>query len=91
MRFRPLLVSFIIAIWSLCSLATPLASPWEDVHSKHTWNSVPENWLNLGHPAADTTIDLHIALKAQNENALIDALYEVSSPEHPKYVLSTTL
>ena len=87
---HPLFVPFILAIWSLCNLATPLASPWEDVDSKHSWNSVPENWLNLSHPDADTTIDLHIALKAQDENALIDALYEVSSPGHPKYVLSTS-
>ncbi|KAH9031404.1 subtilisin-like protein [Lactarius deliciosus] len=39
----------------------------------------------MGHPSADTTIDLHIALKAKNENALIDALIEVSSPGHPKH------
>ncbi|KAH8978153.1 subtilisin-like protein [Lactarius akahatsu] len=39
----------------------------------------------MGHPPADTTIDLHIALKAKNENALIDALIEVSSPGHPKH------
>ncbi|KAH9035434.1 subtilisin-like protein [Lactarius hengduanensis] len=56
---------------------------WDDVKAKHTWNSVPESWQNLGHPPAGTTIDLHIALKAKNENALIDALYQVSSPGHP--------
>ena len=72
-------------------LATPFTPRWEDVHVKHQWDSVPVNWTSLGHPRADTTIDLHIALKAQNENALIDALYEVSSPDHPKYVPSTTL
>ena len=77
---------FIFAIRSFCTLATLFASPWEDVHPKHTWNSVPENWQNLGHPAADTTVDLHIALEAQHENTLIDALYEVSSPGYPKCV-----
>jgi hypothetical protein len=91
MRFHPLFVLFIFAIRSLCSLATPFASPWDDVHSKHTWNSVPEDWQNLGYPAADTTVDLHVALKAQGESTLIDALYEVSSPGHPKCVLSTSL
>ncbi|KAH9035160.1 peptidase S8/S53 domain-containing protein [Lactarius deliciosus] len=61
-------------------LATPFASHWDDHRPKHAWNSVPENWKNLGHPPDETTIDLHIALKAQDENALIDALVEVSSP-----------
>ncbi|KAF8265651.1 subtilisin-like protein [Lactarius quietus] len=78
-------VLYIFAIVSLSSLATPFASRWEDVHEKHSWSSVPDEWTNLGHTAADTTIDLHIALKAQNESALIDALNEVSSPDHPKY------
>ncbi|KAH9056373.1 subtilisin-like protein [Lactarius vividus] len=61
-----------------------MESHWDDLRTKHTWNSIPENWHNLGHPPADTTIDLHIALKAQNENALIDALVDVSSLGHPK-------
>ncbi|KAH8993813.1 subtilisin-like protein [Lactarius hatsudake] len=57
----------------------------DDVKVKHTWNSVPENWQNLGHPPTGTAIEIHIALKAKNENALIDALYQVSSPGHPKH------
>ncbi|KAH9046862.1 subtilisin-like protein [Lactarius hengduanensis] len=84
MRFHPLSVLSIIAIGSLRGLAT-FAPRWDDVKAKHTWDSVPENWQNLGHPPSDTTIDLHIALKAQNENALTDVLYQVSSPGHPKY------
>ncbi|KAH9031414.1 subtilisin-like protein [Lactarius deliciosus] len=83
MRFYPLLSVF--AFRPLSSLATPFASHWDDLRPKHTWNSVPENWQNMGHPPADTTIDLHIALKAKNDNALIDALIEVSSPGHPKH------
>ncbi|KAH9010010.1 subtilisin-like protein [Lactarius hengduanensis] len=82
MRFHPLSV---LAFGPLNGLATPFTSHWDDLRAKHTWNSVPENWNNLGHPPADTTIDLHIALKAKNEDALIDALIEVSSPGHPKY------
>ncbi|KAH9011972.1 subtilisin-like protein [Lactarius deliciosus] len=85
MRFYPLSVLSVLAFAPLSGLATPFASHWDDLRTKHTWNSVPENWQNLGHPPADTTIDLHIALKAKNENALIDALIEVSSPGHPKY------
>ncbi|KAH8993283.1 subtilisin-like protein [Lactarius hatsudake] len=84
MRFHPLSVLSIITIGPLSGLAT-FAPRWDDVKAKHTWDSVPENWQNLGHPPSGTTIDLHIALKAQNENALIDVLYQVSSPGHPKY------
>ncbi|KAH9035165.1 subtilisin-like protein [Lactarius deliciosus] len=84
MRIYPLSVLSVLAPGPLSSLATPFASHWDDHRPKHTWNSVPENWRNLGHPPADTTIDLHIALKAKNENALIDALIEVSSPGHPR-------
>ncbi|KAH8987026.1 subtilisin-like protein [Lactarius akahatsu] len=84
MRFHQLSVLSVLAFGLPDSLATPLASHWDDLRAKHTWNSVPENWQNLGHPPADTTIDLHIALKAKNENAVIDALIEVSSPGHPK-------
>jgi tripeptidyl-peptidase-1 len=44
----------------------------------------------LGHPPNGTTIDLHIALKPQRENVLIDALHEVSQPGNPKQVHFTT-
>ncbi|KAH8990968.1 subtilisin-like protein [Lactarius akahatsu] len=84
MRFHPLSVLSVLAFGPLSGLPTSFASHWDDLLPKHAWNSVPENWENLGHPPADTTIDLHIALKAQNENALIDALIEVSSPGHPR-------
>ncbi|KAI9441864.1 subtilisin-like protein [Lactarius indigo] len=49
------------------------------------WGAVPTNWERLGYPPAGTTIDLHVALKSYDEDALIYALYEVSDPEHPKY------
>ncbi|KAF8261294.1 subtilisin-like protein [Lactarius quietus] len=85
MCHRMLSVLCIFAITPLSGLATSFTPRRGDVHVKHSWSSVPDDWTNLGHPAADTTIDLHIALKPQNENALIDALNEVSSPDHPKY------
>jgi hypothetical protein len=44
---------------------------------------------SLFHPLS--TINLHIALKAQHENALIEALYGVNSPGHPSGVLSISL
>ncbi|KAF8268019.1 subtilisin-like protein [Lactarius quietus] len=73
---------------SFVNFTTPLVSPWDDIHVKHTWSSVPPSWETLGSPPSNTTIDLHIALVAQYENALIDALYEVSIPGNPKHVLS---
>ncbi|KAF8264375.1 subtilisin-like protein [Lactarius quietus] len=66
-------------------LAMPSVPPWGNIQLKHMWNDVPLHWKSLGLPPAETTIDLHIALKARRENALIDALYEVSDPSHPKY------
>jgi hypothetical protein len=53
---------------------------------KHSWHSIPERWEHHGHPHSGATIDLHIALKPHRDNALIDALYEVSDPKHPKCV-----
>ncbi|KAH9170354.1 subtilisin-like protein [Lactarius sanguifluus] len=85
MRLHPLSVLSVLAFGPLNGLATPFASHWDDLRQKHTWNSVSENWQNLGHPPAETTIDLRISLKAKNENALIDALIGVSSPGHPKH------
>ncbi|KAH9031563.1 hypothetical protein EDB84DRAFT_1492372 [Lactarius hengduanensis] len=61
------------------------APNWDDVYVKHTWDAVPANWESVGPPPSGTTIDLHIALNAHRENALTDALYEVSDPRHPKY------
>ncbi|KAH9056342.1 subtilisin-like protein [Lactarius vividus] len=84
MRTHLLSVLSVLVFGPLSGLATPFSPHWDDFRPKHTWNSVPDNWHNLGHPPADTTIDLHIALKAKNENALIDALIDVSSPGHPK-------
>ncbi|KAH8997714.1 subtilisin-like protein [Lactarius hatsudake] len=55
------------------------------MHIKHSWNAVPNNWVSLGRPPSGTTIDLYIALKPHRENALIDALYEVSEPGHSRY------
>ncbi|KAH9167585.1 subtilisin-like protein [Lactarius sanguifluus] len=69
----------------VCSFATPLASLWDGMKVKHAWDIVPKNWQSLGHPSNQTTIDLHLALKSHREDALVEALYEVSDPEHPRY------
>ncbi|KAH9064565.1 subtilisin-like protein [Lactarius vividus] len=81
-------LSFLTAA-PLADFVTPLA-PWGDMRVRHTWNAVPANWETLGCPSAGTTIDLYIALNPHQENALIDALYEVSDPKHPRHVHLTT-
>ena len=80
----------VLAPRPLGCLSMSLAPNWDDVYVKHTWDSVPANWESLGPPPAGTTIDLRIALNPHQENALVDALYEVSDPKHPKHVLCAT-
>ena len=89
-RYRWISVLYILTVAPLAGFATPLASHWDDVRVKHAWMATPDNWESLGLPSSDTTTDLYIGLKPKNEDALIDALYEVSTPGHPKYVLSNT-
>jgi hypothetical protein len=67
-------------------LADTIAPCWDDMRVKHSWGSIPEKWEYHRHPPAGATIDLHVALKSHHENALIDSLYEVSDPKHPKCV-----
>ncbi|KAH9062372.1 subtilisin-like protein [Lactarius vividus] len=76
---------FVIVLVLLGSLAKPLSPPWDDMYIKHSWDAVPKNWEALGRPPSGTTIDLHIALRPQRENAVVDALHEVSQPGHPRY------
>ncbi|KAI9435382.1 Pro-kumamolisin, activation domain-containing protein [Lactarius psammicola] len=85
MRCHHLSVLSVLAAVPLVNFPTSLARPWDDIRVKHTWKAVPSGWDTLGHPPAGTTIDLHIALKAHNENALVDTLYDVSDPKSLKY------
>jgi tripeptidyl-peptidase-1 len=85
LHYRLSVLSGLAAVPLIC-LATPLASRWGDMRLKHTWHAVPENWGSLGPPLPGTMIDLRIALKPHHENALIDTLYEVSTPNHPRHV-----
>ena len=68
------------------SPTTAIHSPWGEMRVKHKWNDIPDNWAITGHPPNGSTIDLHIALKPNCDNALIDALHEVSQPGSPKQV-----
>ncbi|KAH9067996.1 subtilisin-like protein [Lactarius deliciosus] len=87
MHFNWLSVLSVLSAGSLFILATPLSPLWDDMRLKHAWRTVPANWEIIGHPPVGTTINLYLALKPQREDALIDALYEVSDPRHPKYGL----
>ena len=80
-------VLYVLAALPLISLTKPFSPRWNDMRVKHSWNAVPKNWESLGHPPSNTTIDLYVALKPLHKNALIDALYEDSSPDHPKHVI----
>ncbi|KAF8269622.1 subtilisin-like protein [Lactarius quietus] len=85
MRCHPLFVLSTLTAVLLGSLAAPHVPRWGGMRVMHAWNTVPQNWVGIGHPHTATTIDLHLALKSHNENALTDTLYEVSNPSHPRY------
>ena len=89
-RYRRISVLSILTVAPLAGFATPLASHWDNVRVKHAWKATPDNWESLGLPPSHATTDLYIGLKPQNEDALIDSLYEVSTPGHPKYLLYNT-
>jgi hypothetical protein len=87
MRYRCIFGLSALEVIFLGSFAVPLSSPWDNMYTKHSWDTVPKNWESLGSPPSGTTIDHYIELKPHHENALIDVLYEVSNPRHPKHVL----
>ncbi|KAH9168160.1 subtilisin-like protein [Lactarius sanguifluus] len=84
MQCHPLTL-FVLSTLAAGVLGGPLTPRWNETKVKHAWHTIPENWVDLGHPSAGTTIDLHLALKSHDENALIDALYEISDPNHQRY------
>ncbi|KAH9033857.1 subtilisin-like protein [Lactarius hengduanensis] len=86
MHCHPISALSTLAAAILCGLATPLAPHWEWMKVKHAWDTVPKNWESLGHPPNGTAIDFYLALKSERENALVDALYQVSDPKSTKYV-----
>ena len=65
------------------------AVQWDNMRVMHTWNSVPIGWESLGNTADGARINLHIVLQPERKNAMIDALFEVSDPSHPRHVLAT--
>ncbi|KAH8989401.1 subtilisin-like protein [Lactarius hatsudake] len=86
MRCHALSVLATLSAPLLGGCATPLAPPWDGMKVKHAWDAVPKNWESLGHPSNETTIEFYLALKSHREDALVEALYEVSDPEHSRVV-----
>ena len=84
MRYYWLSVLSVLSAEPFYLLATHLSPHWNDIHVKHAWKAIPMDWETQGHPPADTMIDLYVALKPHNDNSLIDTLYEVSDPRHPR-------
>ncbi|KAF8269615.1 subtilisin-like protein [Lactarius quietus] len=85
MRYSWLSAIAVLSAGPLCIIATPLQQRWGEMRAKSALKKVNPDWICLGPPVAETTIDLHIALQSQHENALVDTLYQVSTPSHPKY------
>ena len=72
------------------TVALQVPTPRDDMVTKHKWDVIPGNWISLGPPPHQTTIDLHIALQPNQKDALTHVLLQVSQPGHPKQVLFTT-
>ena len=85
-------LSILIALLLLVLLAefATAAVHWDEKRVMHAWDDVPTDWESQGNTTVGAKIKLHFALKSDRENALIDALYEVSNPDHPRHVLLTT-
>ncbi|KAH9973600.1 subtilisin-like protein [Lactifluus volemus] len=78
-------LSILTAVSSGLAIPSASESIWDDLRVKHSWVTLPKKWNWLSYPPANTTIDLRIALKPRNEDALVDELYQISDPNHPKY------
>ena len=92
MHYLWLSVLLVLSAALLVGQAVPLRvpSPGGDMVVKHKWDVIPDDWVSLGPPPDNSTIELHIALQPNQKDALIDVLYEVSQPGHPRQVFFTT-
>jgi tripeptidyl-peptidase I len=58
--------------------------------TKHSWSEIPPKWIHLA-PAPDSlSIRFRFALKQANIDSLIDNLYTISDPSHPRYGMHLT-
>ena len=65
-------------------IATPFVKRWDDFNLKHGWVEIPKGWVEHGDAPADHTIDLRIGLRQDRFDELVDHLYQVSDPAHPR-------
>ncbi|KAH9170131.1 subtilisin-like protein [Lactarius sanguifluus] len=88
MRYHCIPVLFVLTAVTLGNIAKPLSplARWGPMHIKHSWSTVPGDWVSLGDPPSGITIDLYIALKSHRENALRDTLYQLAEliAPHPE-------
>lgn len=66
--------------------AGPLAKRWDEFETKHAWAELPRGWELHGDVPADHKLEMRIGLKQDKFDELIRQLYEVSDPDHGRYV-----
>ena len=87
MRFSAVFTLFLFQIVS----GGPLSKRWEDFQTKHQWQEVPKGWMFHNDAPADHMLEMRIALKQDKFDELVKHLYEVSDPDHERYVLVCTV
>ena len=83
------MLSFLIALLLARADFVAAVVNWDEIRVMHTWNAIPANWESLGNTTDGARINLHIEIQPNRESALIDTLFEVSNPTHPRHVLAT--
>jgi tripeptidyl-peptidase-1 len=66
----------------------PLAKRWDDFRTKHEWAEIPRGWQVHSDAPADHVLEMRIGLKQDKFDELVRHLYEVSDPDHERYVVS---
>ncbi|KAG6836128.1 hypothetical protein H0H93_011087 [Arthromyces matolae] len=75
----------LLALVQFATATITLPRRWEDAHVKHSWVEAPRGWRYHSSPSADHKLDMRIALKQDNIDALIANLMETSDPTHSRY------
>ena len=73
------------ALVHIC-VSKPLSKRWDDLSVKHSWTVLPQGWELHGPAPADHIIEMRIGLKQAKLDELISALYQVSDPDHERYL-----
>ncbi|KAH8988178.1 serine palmitoyltransferase [Lactarius hatsudake] len=67
MRYHCIFVLSVLTTGLLGSFAKHLSRPWDDMHTKHSWNTIPKNWETLAAHllAPQSTFTLLLGLSAR--------------------------